>query len=145
MSQKVSKKSPFVWDETKTRVAEAIAKGDRPQFQIATDFNINRKTIQRWQESPDFQLKISEIIADIDISMKSERIKIAKAEVKRLMSRLKDNEDKPGSRDLITALKYIGEETGTYAEQINIKGEMRIIQAPELRQLMKEAITIDEC
>jgi hypothetical protein len=65
--------------------------------------------------------------------MKSERIKIAKAEIKRLLARLEYQEDKPCSRDLITALKYVGEEMGDYTEhkEVNIKGEGVIFYIPE--------------
>lgn len=121
MSKEVAKKTDFVWDEKKLNVAEAIAKGDRTQNQIATEFGITARTIQRWAEYPEFQRKIDEIIQDIDIAQKSERIKIAKKEIRRVLKKLDLNEDHPTSRDLVALLKYVGEEIGDYTENKTLK------------------------
>lgn len=121
MSENVTKKTGFVWDEKKIKVAGAMAKGDRTQNQIATEFGITPRTIQRWAEHPEFQRQIDEIIQDIDIAQKSERIKIAKKEIKRILKKLELNEDRPTSRDLVALLKYVGEEIGDYTESKTIK------------------------
>jgi|GEM_PF-5881179 len=106
----------FVMDELKLKLAEAVAKGDRPLSEVLTKLDITERTFYRWKLHPEFQRKIDEIIADIDIAQKSERIKIAKKEIKRILKRLELNEDKPGSRDLVSLLKYVGEEIGDYTE-----------------------------
>lgn len=121
MSENSRKKTVFVWDEVKLKIAEAVAKGDRPLKDILTEFKINERMFYRWKKYPDFQRKIDEIIQDIDISQKSERIKIAKKEIKRVLARLELNEDKPGSKDLVALLRFVGEEVGDYEPIQRIK------------------------
>lgn len=121
MTQTGSKRSQFVWDETKLKAAEAVAKGDCTQNQIVTELGVSRRTLIRWAEHPEFQTKVNEIIADIDIAQKAERIKIAKKEIKRVIMRLDLNEDKPTSRDLVALLKFVAEEVGDYSEHKTIK------------------------
>ncbi len=126
MSEKVRKKAVFVWDEQKLNVAEAIAKGNGSVKEILTSCGITERIYYKWKKHPEFQLRINEIIADIDISLKAERIKIAKAEIKRVVARLKENEDKPGSRDLVALLKFVGEEVGDYEPVQKVKHEISL-------------------
>jgi hypothetical protein len=126
MAQKGRKKAVFVIDEVKLNVATAVAKGDRALSDILSEYKIPERTFYRWKKEPAFQLKISEIIADIDISMKSERIKIAKKELKRVLARLDLNEDKPMSRDVVALLRFIGDEVGDLEPKVKHTGEFGI-------------------
>ena len=133
MAQRGRKKAVFVIDEVKLKVATAIAKGDRALSDILTEYKIPERTFYRWKKEPEFQLKIDEIIADIDISMKSERIKIAKKELKRVLARLELDEDKPKSSDVVALLRFIGDEVGDLSEHkdVNLHGEGVIFYIPE--------------
>jgi hypothetical protein len=111
MTKKGKKKARFVLDEVKLKAATALARGDKTDDQILPDLGISKRTLSRWKEHPDFQLKIAEIIADIDITMKAERIKIVKKEITRVLKKLELNEDKSTSRDLVALLKFVAEET----------------------------------
>jgi len=139
MSQHVSKKAVFVWDEVKQKIAEAVAKGDRPLKDILTEFKINERMFYRWKKHPDFQRKIDEIIQDIDIAQKSERIKIAKRVIRQKLEQDAGNLSK---KDLLDWLKYVGEELGDYSEHkdINISGEGVIFYIPENNRDRKEIV-----
>lgn len=119
-------KKAFQWDEIKEKAAEAVAKGELSQERISSDLGIGVSTLKRWMKENIFQRKIDEIIQDIDVAQKSERIKIAKKEIKRIVKRLELNEDKPGSRDLVALLKYVGEETGDYEPTQKVKHEISL-------------------
>ena len=121
MSENSSKKAKFVIDEVKLKLAEAVAKGDRPLSEVLTEFGVTERTFYRWKKHPEFQRKIDEIIQDIDIAQKSERIKIAKKEIKRVLKRLDLNEDHPTSRDLVALLRFVGDEVGDLQEHKTIR------------------------
>lgn len=71
---------------------------------------ISDRTLRRWAEHPEFQKKVDEIIADIDIAQKAEHIKIAK---KVIQAKMKDvDPEKWTKKDLLEWLQYIGEEVG---------------------------------
>ena len=91
MSQKAPKMPKFVWDATKEKAADAIAKGDRSLESIGTELKTCRKTLQRWQKNPEFAQKVAEITQDVDITLKKNRLKIIKKEIKRVMDRLELN------------------------------------------------------
>jgi hypothetical protein len=115
MSVNSRKKTKFVWDETKLKAAELIAKGENRQG-IAKQLSISDRTLRRWAGHPDFQQKIDEIIAEIDIAQKGERIKIAKKVI-----RQKLNQKNLSDKDLLDWLKYVGEEIGDYSEVTTLK------------------------
>lgn len=136
MAESSRKKAGFVWDEVKLKLAEAVAKGDRSLNEVLTEFKIPERTFYRWKKHPEFQQKIDEIIADIDIAQKAERIKIAK---KVIRQKLEQDKDKLSSKDLLDWLKYVGEEVGDYEPKQKIAHEGSvIIQAPDLRKILKE-------
>lgn len=140
MSEKVSKKAVFVWDEVKQKVAEAIAKGDRSVKDILTEFKITDRVYYTWKKHPEFQRKIDEILQDIDIAQKSERIKIAK---KVIRQKLENDAKDLSKKDLLDWLKYVGEEIGDFSEhkEINIHGEGVVFYIPENnRDKKKEAL-----
>ena len=114
MAKPGRKKAKFVITDVMIRVATAVAQGDRSLSDILTENKIAERTFYRWKNHPEYQLKLNEILADIDITRKGERIKIAKTEIRRILKHLERGEDKPASRDLIAALKYVGEELGDY-------------------------------
>jgi hypothetical protein len=121
MSQKVPKVSVFVWDATKEKAADAIAKGDRSLESIGTELGTCRKTLCRWMKHPDFAAKVDEITQDVDITLKKNRLKIIKKEIKRVLDRLDLNEDRPSSRDLVALMKLAGDEIGDLSEHKVIK------------------------
>lgn len=130
MSENRRKKTEFVWDDVKLKAAEGMARGDNRQS-LAETLNTTDRTLRRWAEHPDFQRKIDEIIQDIDIAQKSERIKIAK---KVIRAKMKDEDPENWTKkDLLEWLKYVGEETGDYepAKKLNISGEGVVIYIPE--------------
>lgn len=120
-AEKASKKAVFAWTVIKENVANAIAKGDRSIKQILAEFKVTDKVYYTWKKHPEFQRKIDEILQDIDIAQKSERIKIAKKEIKRVLARLELNEDRPTSKDLVALLRFIGDEVGDLQEHKTIK------------------------
>lgn len=138
MSQSVRKMRKFVIDEVMLKVATAVAKGDRALSDILTEFKVNERTFYRWKKHPEYQLKIDEIIADIDIAQKAERIKIAKKEIKRVIKKLESNEDKPTSRDLVALLKYVGEELGDYEPKVRHTGEVGVVILDNIPQKKEE-------
>ena len=121
MKGTVRKKKVFVWDERKRKVAEAIAKGDRSAKEILTEFHITEPMFYRWKKYPEFQQGIDEFAKDIDITLKKNRLKIIKQEIKRVLARLELDEDHPTSRDLVALLKLAGEEVGDYEEHKSLK------------------------
>lgn len=125
MSEKDRKKTDFVWDETRHKAAEGIARGENRQL-LAKSLNTTDRTLRRWVEHPEFQRKIDEIIQDIDITLKKNRLKIIKQEIKRVIARLGLNQDNPTSRDLVALIKLAGEELGDYEPIQRIKGEVAV-------------------
>jgi len=113
-------KRTFEWDEVRLKIANAIAEGDIPQEQIMSQSGIPRATFYRLIKLPEFQAKVKEITDDIDITLKKNRLKIIKAEIKRVNARLKRNEDKPTSRDLVALVKLAGEEVGDFQEHKDV-------------------------
>lgn len=116
MSKNVTKMTKFVWTEAKLKAAGAIARGEQRLEEIATSLGISRRTIERWQKHPDFQSKIDEIIQDIDLAQKGERIKIAKKVI-----RQKLGQENLSDKDLLDWLRYVGEEIGDYSESTVLK------------------------
>ncbi len=114
----------FVWDETKRKAAELQARGELQQS-IAKELNVSDRTLRRWAEHPDFQRKVDEIISDIDIAQKAERIKIAK---KVIRQKIEQDKDRLSNKDLLDWLKYIGEETGDYEPAQKIKHEISLLE-----------------
>jgi len=130
----------FEWDELKLRVAEACAKGDRNVKEILAEFKITEAMFYRWKNRPEFQAKIDEITQDIDITLKKNRLKIIKQEIKRVMTRLELNEDHPSSRDLVALMRLAGDEIGDLQEHkdINVHGEGVVFYIPENNRDKKE-------
>jgi len=120
MTENSQKKAEFVWDDVKLKAAEGIARGDNRQS-LAISLGTSDRTVRRWAEHQEFQRKVDEIVQDIDIAQKSERIKIAKKEIKRVLKRLELNEDRPGSRDLVALLRFVGDEVGDLQEHKVLK------------------------
>jgi hypothetical protein len=137
MKETARKQKGFEWDERKQKAAEAIAKGDRSVKEILAEFKITEAMFYRWKKHPEFQRKIDEIIQDIDIAQKSERIRIAKKVIRQKMEQDAHNLSK---KDLLDWLKYVGEEMGDYSEHkdINISGEGVIFYIPENNRDKKE-------
>ena len=125
MSKNDRKMSKFVWNETKLLACEAIARNENRE-QIAVRLGIADRTVRRWQEHPDFQLKISKIILEIDITQKSERIKIAKAVIEKKIKAAKDSDEDVSDKDLLEWLKYVGTEMGDYSpsKKITLDGDI---------------------
>lgn len=119
MSKKGQKMSAFVWNETKLKAAEGIAR-DENKDGLCARLGFARRTLTRWQQHPDFQLKISAIILEIDITQKSERIKIAKAVIEKKLKDAKDADSDPSSKDLLEWMKYVGSEVGDYTPSLDI-------------------------
>lgn len=119
MSKKGQKMSVFVWNETKLKAAEGIAR-DENKDGLCARLGFARRTLTRWQQHPDFQLKISGIILEIDITQKSERIKIAKAVIEKKLKDAEDAESDPSSKDLLEWMKYVGSEVGDYTPSLDI-------------------------
>lgn len=126
MSEISRKKTGFDWDEVRLKAAELIAKGENRES-IAKSLGIADRTIRRWGEHPEFRRKIDEIIQDIDIAQKAERIKIAKKEIQRVRKRLELDEDHPTSRDLVALLRYVGEEIGDFEPKRKLEIGVKII------------------
>lgn len=122
MAKNGKKKAQFVWNETKLKAAAALAKGDKTDEGILPDLGVSKRTLSRWKKHPDFQRKVDEIIADIDIAMKSERIQIAKKVIKQKLQ----NESDLSSKDLLDWLKYVGEEVGDYEPTQKIKHDISL-------------------
>ena len=125
MSGNVANLSNFVWNETRLLAAQAIARGEKRQ-QAANKLGVSPRTVERWQKHPDFQLKISSMVLEIDITQKSERIKIAKGVIEDILKAANDNNELPTGKDLIEWLKYVGTEMGDYApsKKITLDGEI---------------------
>lgn len=145
MAENGRKKTKFVWDDVKLKVAEAIAKGDRSLNEILTECGVSERTVYRWKKHPEFQRKVDEIIQDIDIAQKAERIKIAKKVIKQ---KLEHDKNKLSNKDILDWLKYVGEEVGDYEpkQHIKITGEQEhevkhtISADPELRDLANQLL-----
>lgn len=129
----VTKIKKFTWSKKKIDVAKELSEGIKTGVEIATEHNTTYKTIWEWKKYPEFLEKIDEF------TIAHERGTIAGL-LRELYKGLKVKselieEDKGKHIDYI---KEIGELKG-HKKQRTEGTITHIIQAPELRKLMKEA------
>lgn len=134
----VMKRKNFIWSKKKIDVAKELSEGIKTGVEIATEHNTTYKTIWIWKQYPEFLEKIDEF------TIAHERGTVAGL-LRELYKGLKIKSEliKEDRGKHIDYLKEIGELKG-HKKQRTEGTITHIIQAPELRNIMKEATEEDE-
>lgn len=56
---------PFEWDEQRERAARLLAEGELTETEIAKQLEVDRRTVYRWKQHPDFQARVAEIVQEL--------------------------------------------------------------------------------
>lgn len=100
----------WTWSKKKLEIAGLIADGRLTIEDIAKKYGLSSRTIYRWQNQPEFNEKVGQLVLSTDIALKSERIRIARRIVR---EKLREGSQK----DLLDWLKYIHEEIKEMKEE----------------------------
>lgn len=102
----VAKMSPFTWNENRSKAALGLAAGHTQQ-QVADECDIDRRTVQRWLEHPDFAAEVDRLSVMTDVASRAERLRIAKRVVRQFTK-----DDKIETvKDILDWLKFAQSET----------------------------------
>ena len=107
MTSTVAKMSQFEWSEAKSNAARGLADG-KTQQQVADECGINRKTVQRWLQDPEFSYAVDELTILTGISLRAERLRITKRIIRQMV---KDDQEIKTEKDVLEWLKYAQAET----------------------------------
>lgn len=102
----VAKVSPFTWSENRSKAAIGLAAGHTQQY-VADDCGVDRRTIQRWLEHPDFAAEVDRLSVMTDIASRAERLRIAK----RVVRQFTKDEKIETVKDILDWLKFAQSET----------------------------------
>lgn len=75
--QNVAEMSQFHWTAKRNQAAALLADG-YTQVATAETVGVNRKTIERWRNHPDFAAEVDRLSLMTDIASRAERLRIAK-------------------------------------------------------------------
>jgi hypothetical protein len=119
------------WDETRFKVAEAVAAGI-PLKQIADDPNYNvkhRLTIYGWLEHPEFRKHVDGLITETGFASQRERIAGMNRLVDKLFNKVMNELDNVNLNDkalgsilpaIRDGMKHLAQEKGEFVEQQNV-------------------------
>lgn len=98
---------PFKWNEKRQRAARGLADG-KTQRAVAEECGIDRTTLYRWLEHPDFSSAVDELTLVTGISLRAERIRIIKRVIRQFV---KEDTAIRTNKDLLEWIKQAQTET----------------------------------
>ncbi len=98
--------SQFQWSDKRSQAALGLAEG-KTQVQVAEECDIDRKTIQRWLQHPEFGAEVDRLSLMVGIAGRAERLRIAK----RVIRQLVNDDGIKTEKDLLEWLKFAQSET----------------------------------
>lgn len=99
--------SPFQWNEKRSKAALGLAAG-LTQQQVADECDVDRRTILRWLEHPDFAAEVDRLSVMTDIASRAERLRIAKRVARQMIT---EDGTIRTDKDLLEWLKFAQSET----------------------------------
>ncbi len=107
MSENATSAQPFKWNENRQRAARGLADG-KTQKVVAEECSIDRTTLYRWLEHPEFSAAVDDLTLVTGISLRAERLRIIKRVIHQ---KAKEDSFIKTNKDLLDWIKQAQSET----------------------------------
>lgn len=97
----------FEWNDNRSKAAIGLAEG-KTQQQVADECGINRSTVCRWLEHPEFAAEVDRLSLMVGIASRAERLRLAQRVVRQ---RTGDDGMLTTKADLLDWMKFAQSET----------------------------------
>lgn len=120
MSQNVAL---FEWTEARLLAAHLVAEGQLSDSEIAVEIGVNRRTVQRWKDHPEFTAKVAEYREALDMAILSKGIANRVRRVEALDSRWQGMKTVIAERGADDAMRDVpGGKTGLLTHDVKMIG-----------------------
>lgn len=99
--------SQFQWTENRSRAALSLAEG-MTQQQVAEVCDIDRRTVQRWLNEPEFSAEVDRLSLMVGIASRAARLRLAQRVARQMVF---DDGSISTDKDLLDWLKFAQSET----------------------------------